>query len=86
MRWEHDDFVSGWHRHDQHQLEYALRGSVEVETRDGHHLLPPQQAGGSRPVWSTARRSGGQHRVGVLPRRLGPGRGDRARIPGGRAP
>jgi AraC-like DNA-binding protein/quercetin dioxygenase-like cupin family protein len=36
--------VTGWHSHDLHQLEYALQGTVEVETAVAHYLLPPQQA------------------------------------------
>ncbi len=38
------DIVTGWHRHDLHQLEYALEGVAEVETAAGRYLLPPQQA------------------------------------------
>jgi AraC-like DNA-binding protein len=38
------ELVTGWHRHDLHQIEYALEGVVEVETCTGHFLLPPQQA------------------------------------------
>ena len=44
-----DGLVTGWHSHDLHQLEYAVEGTVEVETRAGHYLLPPQQA-----VWIPA--------------------------------
>jgi AraC-like DNA-binding protein/quercetin dioxygenase-like cupin family protein len=36
--------VTGWHSHDLHQLEYALQGTIEVETDAAHYLLPPQQA------------------------------------------
>jgi AraC-like DNA-binding protein len=43
------DLVTGWHRHDLHQIEYAFRGVVEVETAHAHHLVPPQQA-----VWIPA--------------------------------
>ena len=39
-----DDLVTGWHVHDMHQVQYAFRGVVEVETATSHHLLPPQQA------------------------------------------
>ncbi len=39
-----NDLVSTWHSHDLHQIEYALRGVVEVETATAHYLLPPQQA------------------------------------------
>jgi AraC-like DNA-binding protein/quercetin dioxygenase-like cupin family protein len=43
------DAVTGWHSHDLHQIEYAFKGVVEVETATAHHLLPPQQA-----VWIPA--------------------------------
>jgi AraC-like DNA-binding protein len=39
-----DELVTTWHRHDLHQIEFALRGVVEVETAAAHYLLPPQQA------------------------------------------
>lgn len=42
--YEGPDLVTGWHAHDLHQIEYALRGYAEVETREHHFLLPPQQA------------------------------------------
>jgi AraC-like DNA-binding protein len=35
---------SSWHTHDLHQIEYAVAGTVEVETTGGRYLLPPQQA------------------------------------------
>lgn len=38
------DLVSSWHSHDLHQLVYASRGTAEIETAAGRHLLPPQQA------------------------------------------
>jgi AraC-like DNA-binding protein len=38
------DAVTTWHSHDLHQIEYAFKGVVEVETSMAHHLLPPQQA------------------------------------------
>jgi AraC-like DNA-binding protein len=38
------NLVTGWHAHDLHQLEYAFKGTVEVETDAAHYLLPPQQA------------------------------------------
>jgi AraC-like DNA-binding protein len=41
---EGDALTTGWHSHDLHQLEYAVRGLVEVENATGRHLLPPQQA------------------------------------------
>jgi len=42
--YEGDLLVTGWHRHDVHQIEYAIGGVVEVETASAHYLLPPQQA------------------------------------------
>jgi AraC-like DNA-binding protein/quercetin dioxygenase-like cupin family protein len=42
--WDGPDVVTGWHRHPYHQIEYALDGTAEVETRHGRYLLPPQQA------------------------------------------
>jgi hypothetical protein len=39
-----EGLVTGWHRHDLHQLEYAFEGVAEVETSTGRYLLPPQQA------------------------------------------
>jgi AraC-like DNA-binding protein/mannose-6-phosphate isomerase-like protein (cupin superfamily) len=44
-----EDFATGWHRHDLHQVEYAFEGVVQVETRSARYLLPPQQA-----VWIPA--------------------------------
>jgi AraC-like DNA-binding protein/quercetin dioxygenase-like cupin family protein len=41
---EGTELVTNWHAHDLHQIEYAFRGTVEVETGAGHYLLPPQQA------------------------------------------
>jgi len=38
------DLVTDWHAHDLHQLEYALKGTIEVETDAAHCLLPLQQA------------------------------------------
>jgi quercetin dioxygenase-like cupin family protein len=32
------------HTHPYHQIEYALQGVAEVETPNGHYLLPRQQA------------------------------------------
>jgi AraC-like DNA-binding protein len=48
-QYEGADFVTPWHTHDLHQLEYALDGVVELETESAHYLLPPQQA-----VWVPA--------------------------------
>lgn len=42
--YEGEELVTPWHRHDLHQIEYAFRGVVEVETSIAHYLLPPQQA------------------------------------------
>lgn len=42
--YEGDHLLTGWHRHEFHQLEYAVHGVVEVTTAAGHHMLPPQQA------------------------------------------
>jgi len=42
--YEGDRLTTGFHEHDLHQIEYALRGVVEVETADGTYLLPPHQA------------------------------------------
>ena len=39
-----DRLTTGFHRHDVHQIEYAVHGVVEVETSDGTYLLPPHQA------------------------------------------
>jgi AraC-like DNA-binding protein len=39
-----EQLVTGWHFHDVHEIEYASRGMVEVETEAGHYLLPPHQA------------------------------------------
>jgi len=33
-----------WHAHDGHQLLYAVRGVVHLETRERRFLLPPQRA------------------------------------------
>ncbi|MVZ99867.1 helix-turn-helix domain-containing protein [Actinomadura sp. LD22] len=43
------DFVSGWHVHDEHQIEYASEGAVQVQTATARYLTPPQQA-----VWIPA--------------------------------
>jgi AraC-like DNA-binding protein len=43
------DTTSGWHIHDLHQIEYAVEGVVQVETRSARYLLPPHQA-----VWIPA--------------------------------
>jgi AraC-like DNA-binding protein len=38
------DAVTRWHSHNLHEVEYALQGVTEIESADGHYLLPPQQA------------------------------------------
>jgi len=42
--YEGERLTTGWHRHDLHQIEYAVHGVVEVETTEGTHLLPPHRA------------------------------------------
>ncbi len=39
------DFDSPWHHHDMHQIQYAFEGSIELEDRNGRHLLPRNIAG-----------------------------------------
>src|SRR5688572_7471256 len=48
---------SGWHAHARHQLLYAERGLMHLETGEAQWLLPPQQA-----AWISA---GARHRVRV---------------------
>ena len=48
-------FTSEWHCHRHHQLLYAARGAMQLETADGRWLLPPQ-----RMAWI---RGGTEHRV-----------------------
>ncbi|MEU6254190.1 helix-turn-helix transcriptional regulator [Streptomyces sp. NPDC047043] len=43
------DGTTSWHRHNQHQLEYAAEGIVGVETATARHRLPSRQA-----VWIPA--------------------------------
>jgi AraC-like DNA-binding protein len=77
-----EDVVTGWHRHDLHQLEYSFQGTVELETETARYLLPPQQA-----VWipagvthqTTVRRSVRTVSAFFCPD-LVPGAGDRVRI------
>jgi AraC-like DNA-binding protein len=47
--YEGNGLVTDWHTHDLHQIEYSFQGTVEVETRAGHYLLPPHQG-----VWIPA--------------------------------
>jgi AraC-like DNA-binding protein/quercetin dioxygenase-like cupin family protein len=42
--YEGERLVTGYHWHDLHQIEYAVRGVVEVDTDGGRSLLPPHQA------------------------------------------
>lgn len=46
------------HSHDEHQLTFAVSGMVQIHTREGRWLVPPQLA-----VWIPA---GVRHRVEVL--------------------
>jgi AraC-like DNA-binding protein len=76
-----DELVTGWHVHDLHQLEYAVRGVVEVETPTARYLLPPRQA-----VWvpaGLAHNTTLRHVESVsvfFEPALVPGAGDRARV------
>lgn len=74
--------VTGWHFHDVHEIEYACRGMVEVETWAGHYLLPPHQA-----AWipaglhhRTTLNAGAQTLAVLFEPRLVPVAGDRVRI------
>lgn len=49
---------SPWHAHAKHQLLYAIRGTLHLETAEGQWLLPPQRA-----AWI---RAGVRHRVRPL--------------------
>ncbi|MFD0689884.1 helix-turn-helix transcriptional regulator [Actinomadura fibrosa] len=48
-RFEGDTAATSWHRHDLHQLEYAIEGIVEVLTPAARYRLPSRQA-----VWIPA--------------------------------
>ncbi|WP_020670727.1 AraC family transcriptional regulator [Amycolatopsis nigrescens] len=52
----------GWHRHDAHQLAWAVRGVVAVNVGDAHWVLPPTMA-----LWLPA---GVEHRTGATSRAL----------------
>lgn len=52
-----EELITTWHCHDLHQIEYAFRGVVEVETAVAQYLLPPQQA-----AWIPAR---AEHRTSI---------------------
>lgn len=77
-----EQVVTGWHFHDVHEIEYACRGMVEVETKVGHYLLPPHQA-----AWipaglrhKTTLNAGAQTLAVLLERGLVQVAGDRVRI------
>ncbi|WP_241841835.1 helix-turn-helix transcriptional regulator [Pseudofrankia sp. BMG5.36] len=38
------DVISYWHRHDLHEIEYAVSGCAEIRTPTTHYLLPPSYA------------------------------------------
>jgi AraC-like DNA-binding protein len=74
--------VTGWHFHDVHEIEYACRGVVEVNTQAGHYLLPPHQA-----AWipaglqhQTTLNAGAQTLAVLFEPGLVPMAGDRVRI------
>jgi AraC-like DNA-binding protein len=74
--------VTGRHFHDVHEIEYACRGMVEVETQAGHYLLPPHQA-----AWipaglhhQTTLHAGAQTLAVLFEPGLVPAAGDRVRI------
>jgi len=79
--YEGPDLETGWHAHDLHQIEYALRGYAEVETSEHRFLLPPQQA-----IWIPAGVSHrtalrGVHSIAVFFRpELAPGAPERPRV------
>lgn len=35
------ELISYWHRHDLHEIEYAVSGFAEIRTPTTHYLLPP---------------------------------------------
>jgi len=77
-----EQLVTGWHFHDVHEIEYAIRGMVEVKTEAGHYLLPPHQA-----AWipaglhhQTTLNAGVQTLAVLFEPRLVPMAGDRVRI------
>jgi AraC-like DNA-binding protein len=77
-----EQLVTGWHFHDVHEIEYACRGMVEVETEAGHYLLPPHQA-----AWipaglhhRTTLNAGGQTLAVLFEPGLVPAAGNRVRI------
>lgn len=77
-----EQLVTGRHFHDVHEIEYACRGMVEVQTEAGHYLLPPHQA-----AWipaglhhQTTLNAGAQTLAVLFEPRLVPVAGDRVRI------
>ena len=77
-----EQLVTGRHFHDVHEIEYACRGMVEVETQAGHYLLPPHQA-----AWipadlphKTTLNAGAQTLAVLFEPSLVPMGGDRVRI------
>jgi AraC-like DNA-binding protein len=38
------EVISYWHRHDLHEIEYAVSGCAEIRTPTTHYLLPPSHA------------------------------------------
>ena len=51
-----EQLVTGWHFHDVHEIEYACRGVVEVETRPVTTCCHPTKPRGSRRACSIRRR------------------------------
>ncbi len=41
---DHFDLDCPWHRHDMHQVQYAIEGSIEVEDACSRYFLPPTLA------------------------------------------
>ncbi|WP_347177030.1 AraC family transcriptional regulator [Parafrankia sp. EAN1pec] len=39
-----DELISYWHRHDLHEVEYAVSGLAEIRTPTTHYLMPPSYA------------------------------------------
>jgi AraC-like DNA-binding protein len=77
-----EQLLTGRHFHDVHEIEYACRGMVEVETQAGHYLLPPHQA-----AWipaglhhQTTLHAGAQTLAVLFEPGLVPAAGDRVRI------
>jgi AraC-like DNA-binding protein len=77
-----EQLVTGWHFHDVHEIEYACRGMVEVQTKAGHYLLPPHQAAWIPAALShkTTLHAGAQTLAVLFEPGLVPMAGDRVRI------